>query len=139
MVRRCAHRIRGLTEASADSARHSSRLKDRFALTHRLCFWGRKPGLYQHSTTAQRSVFEHVSICSPSQFARLHENHINYWRAVLPPSTACGRFFFRAGARSMGTDLLFGFLSTVEHRLAADRSNQISLYARSHMKRHLRC
>ena len=31
------------------------------------------------------------------------------------------------------------FLSTAEHRLAADRSNQIFLYARSRMKRHLRC
>ena len=94
MVRCRAHRIWELTGASADSARHSLRLKDRFALTHRLFFSGRKLGLYQHSTTAQRLIFEHVSICSPSQFARLNENHINYWRAVLPPSTAGGRFFF---------------------------------------------
>ena len=38
----------------------------RFALTHRLFFSDRKLGLYQHSTTAQRSILEHVSICSPS-------------------------------------------------------------------------
>ena len=30
-------------------------------------------GLYQHSLTSQRSILEHVSICSPSQFVHLHE------------------------------------------------------------------
>ena len=34
-------------------------------------FSGRKLGLYQQSLTA-RSIFEHASICSPSQFAHLH-------------------------------------------------------------------
>ena len=64
MVRHCAHRIRGLTGASADSARHSLRLKDRFVLTHRLCFFGPEAGTI--------STFARRSICSPSQFVHLH-------------------------------------------------------------------
>ena len=40
---------------------------------------------------------------------------------------------------AQGKHLSPSFLSTVEHRLAADRSNQIFLYARSRIRRHLRC
>ena len=65
MVRRCAHRIRGLTGTLADSARHSLRLKDRFALTHRLlCYFSGRS--WAISTFARRSI------CSPSQFVHLH-------------------------------------------------------------------
>ena len=65
MARRCAHQIRGITGASADSARHSLRLKDRFALTHRLSFFFRA-GAGTISTFARRSI------CSPSQLVHLH-------------------------------------------------------------------
>ena len=66
MVRRCAHRIRG-SRGLGGPCLH------RFALTHRLFFFGPELGLYQHSLASQRSILEHVSICSPSQFVHLHE------------------------------------------------------------------
>ena len=66
MVRRRAPRIWELTVASADSARTQLAAK-RPPYTHApIIFSGRKLGLHQHSTTAQRSILEHVSICSPS-------------------------------------------------------------------------
>ena len=66
MVRRRAPRIWELTVASADSAR-SQLAAERPLYTHApIIFSGRKLGLHQHSTTAQRSILEHVSICSPS-------------------------------------------------------------------------
>ena len=40
--------------------------------THRLLFFGPELGLYQQSLASQRSILEHVSICSPSQFVHLH-------------------------------------------------------------------
>ena len=66
MVRRRVHRIWDLTGASADSAK-TQLAAERPLYTHApIIFSGRKLGLYQHSTTAQRSILEHVSICSPS-------------------------------------------------------------------------
>ena len=50
----------------------AGRALPRFALTHRLFFFGPELGLYQHSLASQRSILEHVSICSPSQFVHLH-------------------------------------------------------------------
>ena len=35
-------------------------------------FFGLELGLYQNSLASQRSILEHVSICSPSQFVHLH-------------------------------------------------------------------
>ena len=65
MVRRCAHRIRG-SRGLGGPCLH------RFALTHRLFFFGPELRLYQHSLASQRLILEHVSICSPSQFVHLH-------------------------------------------------------------------
>ena len=68
--------------------------------------------LYQHSTTAHRSFLEHASICSPTQFARLHgkPHRFLYLSDRLHGSSN--------GYASMGTDLLFTFISTAEHRIA---------------------
>ena len=37
-----------------------------------IIIFGLELGPYQHSHAAQRSILEHVSICSPSQFVHLH-------------------------------------------------------------------
>ena len=149
------------------------RLIDRFALTHRLLFSGRKLGLYQHSTTARRSILEHVSICSPSIRSpawetapifegviapsvsltaerpfRLQGTHvipILFWSQFTIDDRLHGThtdYFFRAEDRTelhMGDISHLLFISTAKHRLAADRSKQIFLYALSRMRGHLRC
>ena len=125
-----------------------------------------------------RSILEHVSICSPSQFVRLHgkpyrlffERELEWNRTELRFTRAFSgkrsRFFFSVPIFSskhqirspsfafMGTTSIiffgpelernrtwetsFAFLSTAERRLTAERLNQIFLYARSRMRRHLR-
>ena len=62
----------GARGALASSAKHSLRLKDRFALTHRLFFSGRSWDYIKIRSPSQRSILEHVSICSLSQFVHLH-------------------------------------------------------------------
>ena len=142
----------------------------RLALTHRLFFSGRKLGLYQHSTTTQRSILEHVSICSPSIHSPAWETALIFVRVIAPSvSLSAGRPFrlqgthvipilfwsqFTIDARLHGTrtDYFLArteshmgdisrllFISTAEHRLAADRSKHIFLYALSRMRGHLRC
>ena len=78
---------------------------------------------------------EHSLECDPD----FSFSVFTFFRASWEPH----RLFFSGrssnGSPSMGTDLLFDFLSTAEHRLVADRSNHIFLYARSRMRRHLRC
>ena len=174
MVRRCAHRIRGLTERPLYT--HAS-----------IIFFGPGLGPNQHSLAPRRSIFEHVSICSPSQFVHLHgkpyrlffereldgnapisvrviaTSGITHDRKTVSPSrnscysdpflvathNRCSPswdlhrlFIFRAEARTkshMGGISRLLFISTAEHRLAADCSKKIFLYARSRMRGHLRC
>ena len=156
------------------------------------CF-GPELGLYQNSLASQRSILEHVSISSPSQFVHLHGKPyrlfferqldrtapisvrviatigITHGRRTVSPSrnpcdsdpvlvansqssTSVAKVFAFMGPTPIN---YFGpepernrinwdrspvpFLYTAEHRLTADRSNQIFLYARSRMRRHLRC
>ena len=172
MIRRRAHRIGSSRGPRRTVQEHSLRLKDRFTLTHRLFFragsWD-----YQHSTTAQRSILEHVSICSPSIRSPAWETAPISVRVIDPsvsltaerPFSLQGThvipilfwsqfttdvrlhdphrsFFFRAEARTeshMGDVSRLLFISTAEHRLAADRSKQIFLYALPRMRGHLRC
>ena len=151
MVRRCAHRIWGLTGAPADSARHSLRLKDRFSLTHRLFFFGPELGhINIHSPhnaqflNTHRSVRLHNSLtCMGNRTDFCTSDHhlgITHGRkTVSPSSNPCDSDPFLVaihnrcspsdqhrssflgpeldGSASMGTDLLFAFLSTAEHRL----------------------
>ena len=95
----------GLRRSGRTVVQDSLRLKNR-------CFFFRagKLALYQHLTTAHRSFLEHASICSPTHFAHLHgKPH---------------RFLYRSdrlhgssnGYASMGTYLLFTFISTAEHQ-----------------------
>ena len=144
--------------------------------------------LYQHSLASQRSILEHVSICSPSQFIHLHGKPyrlffereldgnapisvrviatigITHGRKTVSPSrnpcdsdpvlvathNRCSpswdphRLFFfgpepERNRINWDRSPVPSFLPTAERRLTADRSNQIFLYARSRMKRHLRC
>ena len=58
------------------------------------------------------------------------------------PSWDPHRLFFSGRSSNgieQGNHLSPSFLSTAEHRLAAEHSNQIVLYARSRMRRHVRC
>ena len=159
--------------ATADSAR-TQLTAERPLYTHApIIFSGRKLGLHQHLTTAQRSILEHVSICSPSIRSpawetapisvrviassvsltaerpfRLQGTHvipILFWAQFIidvrlhDPHRL---FFFRSEARTeshMGNISRLLFISTAEHRLAADRSKHIFLYALSRVRGHLRC
>ena len=112
----------GLRRSGRTAVQDSLRLKKRLLFFFR----ARKLSLYQHSTTAHRSFLKHASICSPTQFAHLHgKPH---------------RFLYRSdrlhgssnGYASMGTDLLFTFISTAEHQRV--KGDQICLYARPHMR-----
>ena len=137
----------GAYEGLGGQCKTQLRLEDRFALKHRLFFSGRKLGLYQHSTTAQRSILEHVSICSvclhgtapisvrvittsvsltaerPFRLQGTHASPILFWSQFtidVRLRTHTDHFFSGRssnGSASMGTDLLFAFLSTAEHRL----------------------
>ena len=154
---------------SAGSARHSLRLKDRFALTHRLLFSGRSwdhinirsPHNAQLLSTYRSVCLHNPFTCMGNRIDYLFERELD--RTALSigslehslecdPDFSFSVFtFFRAswdyffsgrspnGSASMRTDLLLAFSSTAEHRLAADRSNQIFLYAQPRMRRHLRC
>ena len=69
MIRQRAHR-----NESLGGLRGQYKTKNALHSRNRSIFSGRKLGLYQQSLTA-RSIFEHASICSPSQFAHLHGKH----------------------------------------------------------------
>ena len=95
----------GLRRSGSTAVQDSLRLKNRIFFVR-----AGNLALYQHSTTAHRSFLEHASICLPTQFAHLHgKPH---------------RFLYRSdrlhgssnGYASMGTDLLFTFISTAEHQ-----------------------
>ena len=86
-------------------------VQDSLRLENRLFFFrAGKLVLYQHSTTAHRSFLEHASICSLTQFANLHgkPHRFPYRSDRLHGSSN--------GYASMGTDLLFTFISTAEHQ-----------------------
>ena len=68
-------RARGQALRSPNTGAHGAsagRALPRFVLTHRFFFFGPELGSYQHLLALQRSILEHVSICSPSQFVHLH-------------------------------------------------------------------
>ena len=173
MVRGRAPRIWEITGASADSVRRQLAAERPFYTHAPIIFSGRKLGLYQHSTTAQRSFLEHILICSPSIRSPAWETEPIYVRVIAPSVSLTAErpfrlqgthvipilfwsqftidvrlhdphrfFFFRAEARTeshMGDISRLLFISTAEHRLAADRSKQIFLYALSRMRGHLCC
>ena len=116
MVRRCAHRIWGLTGASADSAR-TQLAAERPLYTHApIIFSGRKLGLYQHSTTAQRSILEHVSICSPSIRSPAWETAPVSVRVIAPSvSLMAERPFRLQGTHAIS--ILFRSQFTIDVRL----------------------
>ena len=96
---------RGLRRSERTAVQDSLRLENRLFF-----FRAGKLLLYQHSTTAHRSFLEHASICSLTQFANLHgkPHRFPYRSDRLHGSSN--------GYASMGTDLLFTFISTAEHQ-----------------------
>ena len=74
-------RASGQALRSPDTGAHGGldgQCKTQLAAERPLCthasiiFFGPELGPYQHSLAPQRSILEHVSICSPSQFVHLH-------------------------------------------------------------------
>ena len=102
----------GLRRSGRTAGQDSLRLKNRLFF-----FRAEKLALYQHSTTAHRSFLEHASICTPTQFAHLHgKPHPFLYRSDRLHGSS-------NGYASMGTDLLFTFISTAEHqRVKGDQS-----------------
>ena len=159
----------GAHGASAGSGRHSYRLKYRFALTHQLFFSGRswdhinirsQPAWETVSVIFERELDRNA----PISVRVIATSGITHGRKTVSPSrNPCDSDPFLVATHNRCSPswdphrlFFFGpelkrnrinwdrspvpvFLSTAEHRLAADRSNQIFLHARSRMKRHLRC
>ena len=168
MVRRRAPRIWELTWASADSARHTA-LHSRTDYFFRAGSWDYiniRPSHSAQFLSTYRSVrpqFVHLH-GKPHRFCTSDRPlGITHGRKTVSPSrNPCGSdpflvaihnrcppswdphrlFIFWAEARTeshMGDISRLLFISTAEHRLAADRSKQIFMYALSSMRGHLRC
>ena len=133
MVRRRARRIWELTGASADSAR-TQLAAERPLYTHApIIFSGRKLGLYQHSTTAQRSVLEHVSICSPSTRSPAWETAPISVRVITPSvSLTAERPFCLQGTHVIviifgrNSQSMFAFLTHTDYFFSGRSSNGIA-------------
>ena len=86
-------------------------------------------------THGRKTVSPSRSSCDSDPFLVATHNRCS-------PSWDPHRLFFSGRSSNgitQGKHLSTCFSPTAEHRLAADRSNQIFLYARSRMRRHLRC
>ena len=101
------------------------------ALTQSIDFFRAGNLNYNQQSLTARSVFEHVSICSPSWeldcFFKNRSPHVQFLsthrsvRLHRKPSIIFSTLAFNGssnGYASMGTDLLFASISTAEHRIA---------------------
>ena len=106
-------------------------------------YFGPELGLYQirspsHSFAFMENRIDYFSSGSSNGLFALLRASSNSFSFML---THIDHFFFGPELernRTRETSVAF-FLSTTERRLTAERSNQIFLYARSRMGRHLRC
>ena len=102
------------------STYRSVRLHNSFTcMGNRIDYFSSGSSMEPHRASAHSSILWNVIqiffFCS--HFFEHRGNHTDYFFSGRSSN----------GTASMGTDLMFAFLSTVERRLTADRSNQISV------------
>ena len=95
--------------------------KAQLRLNAPIIFSGRKPGLYQHSTTAQRSIFEHVSICLPSIRSPAWETAPIFVRVIAPSVSFTAEISFRLQGTHV-IPILFWSQFTIDAHLRGTRT-----------------